>query len=207
MRKDDILNISDEFWHESGLLNNSSDRIKEYTIRLLNLACKKMHEISPDEELRYEISIYSIVPRIVNVVLIGVDELYEIINEIRVEFQNIDYDSCINNIDAICEFNLEYVKNKIIEIKYRMKYSCCNGSDNFIPRIKMTDNISHIDGNFIFKLGQIIYDSNYNPSRIISFKIGVESPYNYISNVSEIELIADKIRENFINQFKESYNE
>ena len=46
-------------------------------------------------------------------------QLSEIINEVKIQFSNIDYDLYFNNMDAVSEFIAEYVKNKIIEIKHR----------------------------------------------------------------------------------------
>ncbi|MFA5433798.1 MAG: hypothetical protein WC319_13160 [Candidatus Paceibacterota bacterium] len=126
MKKNDLINTTNDDWYSTGLLGNIPDDRKEITIRWFNYATNVMKEISSNDE-PYETLIYSIITRIVKEIHVSSDDIKEIINEVKSKYGSIDYSSSYNNIDAEAEFTANYSENKINEFKVRTADSM-NGS-------------------------------------------------------------------------------
>jgi len=128
MKKNEIINVTNyDDWYSTGLLENTPDDRKEITIRWFNYATNIMKEISSDD-CAYETLIYPILTRIIREVHINGDDVKNIINEVKIQYSNIDYNSHYYNIDAEAEFTSSYSENMINKIKSRMADSMNDSS-------------------------------------------------------------------------------
>jgi hypothetical protein len=119
MKINELINVTNDDWYSTGLLENTPDDRKEISIRWFNYATNIMKEISSDN-CAYEALIYSILTRIIREIHINGDDVKNIINEVKILYSDIDYNSHYYNIDAEAEFVSIYSENIINKIKGRM---------------------------------------------------------------------------------------